>query len=276
MKYKTDTMDIGFTFQMTLDSFLEERHPMKDKNQSSYDSALMELEKAQGFRSPLRKQAIAKEALRICPDCIEAYIVLGMHTQDIFEQMNVYKQGMELATMNLGKDFFQRDVVDFYEEEEAKPLLHIKFAYATLLYEVGYIRKAQKQFQEILNLNPSDVFSAQHYVLATYIYFEEIEQCKQRLHKFLKEDTFHSYVQFLQYIKEEDIVLASAYLCVLKKKNPYLYDMMTYQTMGSSILSQDRKPGSKEEAMYCYRILKKVTQSMEYLHIFMVKSEQVV
>ncbi|MCB6603018.1 hypothetical protein LI129_19670, partial [Erysipelatoclostridium ramosum] len=91
---------------------------------------------------------------------------------------------MELATMNLGKDFFLRDASDFFQFDEAKPLFHIKFAYAASLYEAGYMRKAQRQFQEILNLNPEDLFQVRHYLMSIALYFEELESCRELLEKY--------------------------------------------------------------------------------------------
>ena len=56
---------------------------------------------------------IAKEALGLCTDCIEAYMVLGINEQNVYKKLGMLKEGMELATMNLGKDFFLRDASDF-------------------------------------------------------------------------------------------------------------------------------------------------------------------
>lgn len=40
MNHISDTTDIGITFQMTLDAFLDETHPVKDTNQNTYRAAL--------------------------------------------------------------------------------------------------------------------------------------------------------------------------------------------------------------------------------------------
>lgn len=106
MNHISDTTDIGITFQMTLDAFLDETHPVKDTNQNTYRDALKKLEEANHCRSSQKKQTIAREALGICTDCIEAYLVLGINEQNMYRKLGMLKEGMELATMNLGKDFF--------------------------------------------------------------------------------------------------------------------------------------------------------------------------
>lgn len=270
----SDTTNIGLTFQMTLDSFLEEQHSGKNANQKTYEQALHKLEEVKLCRSPQKKVAIALEARDICPDCIESYMTIGMYTQDIYERMRILKKGMELATMNLGKDFFMKETYDFYECAEAKPLLHIKFAYACTLFDAGYMKKAAKQFKELINLNPADVFSGVHYLYAIHLYFEELESCRELLHKYHKNDTFHTYAQFLYFIKSEEIEEAKAMIPKLKLKNRYLYDLLTFEAMNTASVAEQVLPGSEEEAGYIYRILSKVLHSLEYLHIFIVKNDE--
>ena len=269
MDQMTDTFNIGITFQMTLDSFLEDKHVIKSSNQEAYEEALIKLEELKRYRNPNRKCSIAKEALQLCSDCIEGYMAWGLYTQDVYKRMDIYKEGMELATMNLGKDFFMQQQSDFYEREEARSLFHIKFAYACTLYEVGFMRKALQQFQEILHLNPSDHFQVHHYLYALYLYFEELSQCKVLLKKYDVADTFHTYVDFLLYMKQGELKSAKAMLPVLQEKNTYLFDLMTYKAMNTTTLQTHTDPGSMEEAGYIYRILIKVIHSFDYLHIFM-------
>ncbi|MGX8852755.1 hypothetical protein [Amedibacillus sp. YH-ame10] len=269
MKHTTDTINLGITFQMTLDSFLEEKHPIKSTNKTSYEQALKKLEELKQFRNPVTKCIIATEAIQLCSDCIEGYMALGLYTQDIYERMDIYKNGMELATINLGKDFFLQNVTDFYDLKESRSLFHIKFAYACTLFELGFMKKALQQFQEILHLNPSDHFLVHHYVYILFLYFEDLTQCQELLNKYDTQDTFHSYVTFLLYLKQGEISKAKEYIPTLQLVNQFLYDIMTYKSMNMTPQQKQTKPGSIEEAGYVHRLLSKVTHTMENLHIFM-------
>lgn len=266
--------NIGMTFQMTLDAFLEEKHPVKSINQTSYEKALKKLEECKLYRSPQTKSELAEVAIQICPDCIEGYMTLGVYAQNIYDKIKFYKEGMELATMNLGKDFFIHEKADFYDFEEAKTLFHIKYAYACTLFEAGYMRKAQKQFQEILKLNPSDHFSVHNYLYSIYLYFEELEQCKPLLERYEQEDTFYVYTKFLFHMKGSQLREAIAMIPELKASNPYLYDLITYKAINTASLQRINIAGSEEEAGQVFHILSKVTQTMEHLHIFIVKNEE--
>lgn len=274
MNHISETTDIGITFQMTLDAFLDETHPVKNTNQNTYRDALKKLEEAKHCRSSQKKQMIAQEALGICPDCIEAFMILGVNELNIYEKLKILKEGMELATMNLGKDFFLRDASDFFLFDEAKPLFHIKFAYAAALYEAGYMRKAQRQFHEILNLNPDDVFQVRHYLMSIALYFEELESCRELLDKYHVQDSFSCFIRFLYYMKAEDLDQGRNMISLLKKKNGYLYDILTYRSMDTVGSQGLLLEGSIEEAGYIYHIISKVVQPMEYLHIFLVRNER--
>ena len=268
-----DCIDMGKTFQISLDAFLEESHPAEGKQQESYQQALATLEESRLFRGWDKKQAIANKALEICPDCVEAYMLLATYEQDIVKRVKIYKEGMELATLNLGKDFFLRQVSDFYVFEEAKAFFQIKYMYASTLYEMGYMRKAQIQFQDILNLNPSDHYDVHVYLYVLALYFEEFVSLKELLQKYHKNRTIDQYVQFLLYMKMESYLEAKQMIPCLSKANLPLYNMLTYRSMNMTRKVQDADAGSEEEAAYLYHMLNKVLHSMEYLPDFLVKNE---
>ena len=48
---------------------------------------------------------------------------------------------------------------------------------------------------------------------------------------------------------------------------------MSYERMNTATIQKHLIPGSNEEAAYCYAILQKVTNSLEYLPTFMVKEK---
>ena len=59
----------------------------------------------------------------------------------------------------------------------------------------------------------------------------------------------------------------------LLEYNRYLYEVMSYERMNTATIQKRLAPGSNEEAAYCYAILQKVTNALEYLPTFMVKEK---
>lgn len=273
MKEQLNVIDLGMTFQMSLDAFLEEEHPAYSKNGECYSKALEKLEECKRVRSWQKKQEIAKAALQLCEDCIEAYMILGTYEEQPMQRIQIYREGMELATMNLGKEFFLSDCSDYFMKDAAKPFFHIKFTYACAMYEAGCMRKAQQQFQEILNLNPSDHFFVHHYLYALTLYFEEYEACKELLRRHDQHSAIDCYVRFLLDLKSENLIAAKTAIPYLRAANQPFYDMLTYRSMNTMQRGKQGIAGSEEEAAYMYHILNKVIQTMEYLPIFLVRSE---
>lgn len=265
-----DTLSLGITYQMSLDSFLKDSHHALRSKEPNYEEALQHLKEMKKCRSWNKKKIIAQQALLICEDCIEAYLALGLYTEDIFETLKIYKEGMELATINLGKEYFQQDIDDFYELSEAQVFFHMKFAYASALYEMGFMRKAQIQFKEILSLNPSDTLNVRYYAYALHLYFEEYEHFKALLDHYPKQDTFTLYANFLYYYKRQYLSEASALLQAMQEYNTDLYDVMSYAKMNTLTIRKNYEQGSSEEAAYCYAILKKVVLTLEYLPSFLL------
>ena len=105
------------------------------------------------------------------------------------------------------------------------------------------------------------------------LYFEELESCRELLDKYRRNDAFCCFIRFLYLMKEEDFEQAKQMISLLKEKNSFLYDILTYRSMNAVVTQGLPLEGSLEEAGYIYRIISKVVQPMEYLHIFLVKNE---
>ena len=270
---KTNCIDMGKTFQISLDAFLEENHSVCGKQQQSYEQALSVLEESKKFRSWKKKQSIAHEALSVCKDCIEAYMLLATYEEDIVKRLAIYKEGMELATLNLGKDFFLRQVQDFYELEEAKTYFQIKYMYANALYEMGCMRKAQMQFQDILNLNPNDHYHVHYFLYVLALYFEDFTNAQALLEKYDQNRAIDYYMRCLLLLKMERYEEAKASIPTLIKANESLYNMLTYRSMNMTRKVENADAGSEAEAAYLYHLFNKVLPCMEHLPEFLVKNE---
>lgn len=268
-KKEFDTNALGITYQMTLDSFLKDSHHAALCKEPNYEVALIKLKEMKQYRSWARKKQIALDALDICKDCIEAYLALGLYTEDVFETLKIYKEGMELATMNLGNDYFHQAISDFYELDQAQVFFHMKFAYACALFEIGLMRKALAQFQEILALNPSDVLNVRYYVYVLYLYFEDFSKFKELYERYPRQDTMTLYANFLYYYKRQYLMEAKALLQPMQEYNSTLYEILSNEKMNTYLITKNFKEGSEEEAAYCHAILKKAVDTLAFLPSFL-------
>src|SRR5687768_2222110 len=57
---------------------------------------------------------LANEALAICPDCADAYVLLAEHAHTRKEALDLYQQGVSAGERALGPEAFQRDAGHFW------------------------------------------------------------------------------------------------------------------------------------------------------------------
>src|SRR6266702_4420836 len=61
-----------------------------------------------------RKVQLARNALEICPDCADAYVLLAEHAPGRKQALALYQQGVTAGERALGPDAFQRDSGHFW------------------------------------------------------------------------------------------------------------------------------------------------------------------
>src|SRR5947209_6382926 len=68
-----------------------------------------------------RRVQLAKEALAICSDCADAFVLLAEHTPNHQEAVDLYQQGVEAGERSLGPQAFQEHVGHFWGVLETRP-----------------------------------------------------------------------------------------------------------------------------------------------------------
>jgi len=102
---------------------------------------------------------LAKKALKICPDCADAYNLLADEEASTREQaIELYRQGVEAGKRALGDDFFKdpENIGHFWGILETRPYMRSMQGLANLLWEKGETDQAFFYFSELLRLNPGD------------------------------------------------------------------------------------------------------------------------
>lgn len=246
------TLDMGKTFQLSLESFLEEEYP--DRYNDTYTQALAIVKDAMHFRSVKIRMEKAKEALCICAGCAEAYMLYAASLEDVFMRLEILKNGYEQIAISLGKNYFLQEIEDYYLEN-AYPYFKIRYAYSLCLFECGFLKEALMHFEHILKLNPQDVFKVREYLYVLYLYYEDLNALQSLLERFKDRDTLYVYVLFILEIKRKNFVQAKKILPLLKEMNLYLFEMITNQRIYVGNADKKGPLGSEEEAGYVYSLL---------------------
>ncbi|MGQ9650294.1 MAG: tetratricopeptide repeat protein, partial [Phycisphaerae bacterium] len=120
------------------------------------------LEKAQdlcyqAFDSIGRRQLqLAREALKVCPDCADAYVLLAERTGDVGKAAELYAQGVTAGERALGPDRFENDAGHFWGLTDTRPYMRARLGLASCLERLGRNEEALDHYRELLRLNPGD------------------------------------------------------------------------------------------------------------------------
>ena len=117
-----------------------------------------------------RRVQLAKDALEICPDCADAYVLLAEHARSRKEALRLYEQGVAAGERALGRDAFERDVGHFWGLLETRPYMRARLGLAHALWTAGRRDEAVRHLMDMLRLNPDDNQGVR-YTLAGFLLF---------------------------------------------------------------------------------------------------------
>jgi tetratricopeptide (TPR) repeat protein len=123
---------------------------------------------------------LAQDALAICPDCADAYVVLAEHATSRKEALRLYEQGVAAGERALGAEAFERDVGHFWGLLETRPYLRARLGLAHALWTAGRRDEAVRHLQDMLRLNPGDNQGVR-YTLAGFLLFLDRDDDLARL-----------------------------------------------------------------------------------------------
>ncbi len=120
-----------------------------------------------------KRQALtlAKQALAIDPDCVDALVILAQATTRSVEKLI---EGMEAAVAagerSLGAQYFEENKGHFWGLIETRPYMRARSVLAHLLLEKEQTDKAIAHFEAMIALNSNDNQGLRYVLLGCYYY----------------------------------------------------------------------------------------------------------
>lgn len=109
------------------------------------------------LRSPALRIKAARRALKVSPDCADAYVVLAEETAgSAREGLPLYRQAVAAGERALGPACFQENEGHFWGVVETRPYMRALAGLAHCLWETGEREEALARWEEMLRLNPGD------------------------------------------------------------------------------------------------------------------------
>jgi hypothetical protein len=84
-----------------------------------------------------RRVQFAKDALAVCPDCADAYVLLAEHATSRKDALRLYEQRVAAGERALGAEAFGRDVGHFWGLLETRPYMRAGLGLAHDLWTAG-------------------------------------------------------------------------------------------------------------------------------------------
>ncbi|MDN3019039.1 SEC-C metal-binding domain-containing protein [Paenibacillus sp. BSR1-1] len=171
---------------------------------------------------------LAEEALKLNPDCADAYVILAEKTKSLEEAILLYEKGIQAGERELGKAFFKENSGYFWGLVETRPFMRAKLHYAESLSLLGKIPEAATQYEELLELNPMDNQGVRYSLFVAYIDLGEMNKARVLLEQYEEESAQYYYNKLLLELHNNGFTANAAKLLkAAKKENKHVISYLT-------------------------------------------------
>ena len=172
-------------------------HDLMDQGDLPPREPATPLEKAQDLMydawetaNPRQRVKLARQALRISPDCADAYVLLAEETaRSADEAADLCSKGVAAGERALGQEAFKEDTGHFWGIIETRPYMRARLGLAQALWEMGNQHEAIGHLWEMLRLNPGDNQGVRYLLLSWLLERGDDAQVKQLLNRYPDEIT---------------------------------------------------------------------------------------
>src|SRR3954469_15225605 len=136
-----------------------------------------------------RRVRLAREALALCPDCADAYVLLAEHARRRKEALALYEQGVAAGERALGPEFFRNEVGHFWGILETRPYMRARLGLAHALWTAGRREEAVRHLEDMLRLNPNDNQGVRYTLAGFLLFLDRDDDLARLLRQYPDEDS---------------------------------------------------------------------------------------
>ncbi len=171
-----------------------------------------------------KRVKMAREALKICPDCADAYVILAEASGNLKEACALYQAGVKAGERALGERAFKEDVGHFWDIIENRPYMRARMGLAQCLWRLEEREEAIQHYQEMLRLNPDDDQGVRDWLTQALLETGKVAEARKLLDQYKDEhSTYWLYNRALvAYFQGKNSLLARKLLIKAFDANPYV------------------------------------------------------
>jgi tetratricopeptide (TPR) repeat protein len=202
-------------------------------------------------RDEQRRLQLAQEALELCPDCADAYVLLAEHANGRKEALHLYEQGVAAAERALGPETFRRHAGFFWGLLETRPYMRARLGLAHSLWTAGRRDEAVQHLQDMLRLNTSDNPGVRYTLAGFLLFLGRDDDLARLLQKYPDEaSAAWAYTQALLAFRQHgDTPESHQLLQGARKTNPYVPAYLLGEKFPPTERPGSYSPGDENEAL---------------------------
>ena len=184
----------------------------------------------EAYDEPVKSKAIklAKQALEINPDNIDAENFITKFETNTIKKLDRYKETLDKEQAKLEKeDIFNKENIGiFWGLIETRPYMRTKHSYMLTLMELGRYTEAIKQGEELLELCQNDNQGIRYLIMGLYTVLEKFEECEKIYNSYSDDSTFMLFPLSIMYYKKGDYKKAKKILKEIQENNEYILEYL--------------------------------------------------
>lgn len=198
-----------------------------------------------------KRLELAEQALKISPDCADAYVLLAEEkAQSLEEALSLYEDGVKAGQRALGKKVFEEEAGHFWGMVEARPYMRARAGLAQSLWLMGKREEAVSGYLELLKFNQNDNQGIRYLLAASLLDMGKVDALQELLGQYDEPTAAWLYTKALvAYVKQGDCVEARKLLKEALDHNPHVIPYLLGEKKLPRKLPERIGFGDKDEAV---------------------------
>jgi tetratricopeptide (TPR) repeat protein len=226
---------------------------LSDEEADAKDRAQENAFDAMKAESEAEARKLAKRALRLDPDCVDALMVLtDLDSRSTLQLIDGLKKAVAAGERSLGAKFIGENKGHFWLLLETRPYMRALETLARAHKSARLNVDAIGIYEKMLDLNPNDNQGVRDPLLGLYLETDNLAGAAKLLKKY-KEDSLANFAwgRVLERFLAGDRDAAGAALAKARKANPHMELYLTARKPLPKDPPEMYSPGSEEEAVLC-------------------------
>lgn len=200
-----------------------------------------------------RQMALARKALKVSPNCADAYVLLAEYANTLPEALELYEQGVAAGERALGTKGFQEYEGHFWGVLETRPYMRARAGLADCLWSTGRRDEAVEHCREMLRLNPNDNQGLRYRLASMLLDLQRHDELERLLKAYEDDDSaeWEFARALLAFRREGDSSRARKVLLAATKVNPHVPVYLARMKPMPSQAPEYFTRGDEDEAI-CY------------------------